>query len=245
MFRKDIELFSSEEQYKRCMGQDPPEDHRSPPKPPFGGPPPFGYVPPFPGAHSRPPIPMGKESFQEIRDYMLLLIISEHSEGITGYQLQEKYHFPRGTVLRTLQDLEEKGYLETKEEIIEGRSNKFYLITIEGKKFLETLKLKWVTIFGRLADINPGSGMKHMLDSKIEEFETIEEATDFFRSFKFWSKEMLKNIEKRIEKFKIATVCLDEIIKKLEISSSLDREKIREMVREAVKQIKEENLDEK
>ncbi|MFX1276661.1 MAG: helix-turn-helix transcriptional regulator [Promethearchaeota archaeon] len=245
MFRKDLEFFRSEENCKRFMGQNPPDHHRSPPPPHFGGPPPLGHVPPFPGIHPRAPIPMGKDSFQEIRDYMLLLIISEHSEGTTGYQLQEKYHFPRGTLLRTLQDLEEKGYLQTKEEIIDGRPNKFYLITNEGKKFLEELKLKWATIFGRLAEINPESGMKYMLESKIEEFETIEDADDFFRGFRFWSKGMLKNIENRVKKFKIATARIDEIIKEIGNMETLNKKKLRELVRETARRIGEENLNKK
>lgn len=244
MFRKDIESFRLEENCKRFMGQNPPEHNNPPPAPPFGRPPPFGHIPPFPGVHPRAPIPMGKESFQEIRDYLLLLIISEHSEGITGYQLKEKYHFPRGTLLRTLQDLEEKGYLQTKEEIIDGRPNKFYLITIEGKKYLEKLKLKWATIFGRLAEINPENGMKYMLYSKIEEFETTEDAHDFFSGFRFWSKEMLKNIENRIEKFKIGTTCIDEIIKEIDNMKILNKEKLREMVRETAKRIGKEKFNE-
>ncbi|MFX1477439.1 MAG: hypothetical protein ACFFCI_04855 [Promethearchaeota archaeon] len=226
------------------MSQNPPEDHKSPSPPPYGGLPPFGHIPHFPGVHPRAPIPMGKESFQEIRDYMLLLIISEHSEGITGYQLQEKYHFPRGTLVRSLQDLEEKGYLQTKEEIIDGRPNKFYLITIEGKKVLEELKLKWATIFGRLAEINPENGMKYMLYSKIEEFETLEDAHDFFSSFRFWSKGMLKNIEKRIEKFKIGTARIDEIIKEIEKMETLNKEKLREMIKETARRIGKENFNE-
>jgi len=238
MFRKDLGFFRLEENCRRMMGPKPPEHYGSPYPPPFGGRPPFGRIPHFPGIHPRAPIPMDKDSFQEIRDYMLLLIISEHSEGITGYQLQEKYQFPRGTILRTLQTLEDKGYLHTKEEIIDGRPNKFYIITIEGKKFLEKLKLKWATIFGRLAEINPEHDVKYMLYSKIEEFETIEDAHDFFSSFRLWSKGMLKNFEKRIEKFKIGTARTDEIIKEIDKMETLNKEKLREMVREIARRVR-------
>jgi len=243
MFRRNIDQFRFENGPHRFNGQGPTEPHGHPPPLPFGGPPHFGSIPPFPGPHPRPPIPMGRESFQEIRDYMLLLIIAEYKEGITGYQLQEKYNFPRGTLIRTLQDLEEKGYLETREEIIEGRANKFYLITEEGKKFLEELKLKWASIFGMLAEINPGKGLKHMLDTKIEEFESLEDAVDFFRGIRSWSKGMLKNIERKIEKFKKSNANLNEIINELEKMDTLDKNKIRKMVMDGIKQLEEEKFD--
>jgi DNA-binding PadR family transcriptional regulator len=226
----------------RFMDQRTPEHNNSPSPPSFQVPPPFGQVPPFPMGHSRPPVPIGRESFQEIRDYMLLLIISEQSKGITGYQLQEKYHLPRGTLVRTLLDLEERGYLYTNEEIVDGRPNKFYLITSKGRKFLEDLKLKWATIFGTLAEINPDKGMEHMLKRKIREFESIGDAKDFFKSLRDWQKEMLVIIEKRTEKFKTATDRLEVIISEIDKMESLDRKKIKEMVDETAKRIKDVNL---
>ncbi|MEJ2252507.1 MAG: PadR family transcriptional regulator [Candidatus Lokiarchaeota archaeon] len=229
----------------RSMDQRTPEDNKSPSPPSFPVPPPFGQVPPFPIGNSRPPVPIGRESFQEIRDYMLLLIISEQLKGITGYQLQEKYHLPRGTLVRTLLDLEERGYLYTNEEIIDGRPNKFYLITIKGRKFLEDLKLKWATIFGTLAEINPEKDMEHMLKRKIREFESIGDAKDFFKSLRDWQKDMLVIIEKRTEMFKTATDRLDLIISEIDKMDSLSRKKIREMVDETAKHIKEVDLKRK
>ncbi|MFX1240690.1 MAG: PadR family transcriptional regulator [Promethearchaeota archaeon] len=227
------------------MNQNPPEHNRPPSPPPFQIPPPFGNLPPFPLGQTKPTLPIGRESYQEIRDYLLLLIISEHSEGITGYQLQEKYHLPRGIIVRTLQELEERGYLHSNEEIIEGRPNKFYFITIEGRKFLEDLKLKWATIFGTLAEINPDKGMEHMLKRNIKEFESIEDARDFFISLRDWQKEMLIVIEKRTEKFKTATNRLDVIISEINKMESLNRKKIQEMVDETAKRIKEVKLKRK
>lgn len=227
------------------MNQNPPEHNRPPSPPPFQIPPPFGNLPPFPLGQTKPTLPIGRESYQEIRDYLLLLIISEHSEGITGYQLQEKYHLTRGIIVRTLQELEERGYLHSNEEIIEGRPNKFYFITIEGRKFLEDLKLKWATIFGTLAEINPDKGMEHMLKRNIKEFESIEDARDFFISLRDWQKEMLIVIEKRTEKFKTATNRLDVIISEINKMESLNRKKIQEMVDETAKRIKEVKLKRK
>ncbi|MFX1366966.1 MAG: hypothetical protein ACFFCE_20105 [Promethearchaeota archaeon] len=108
MFKRDIDHFKYNNIQYRFMGQGPPEHIDSPIPPPFRGLPLFDLKPTFAQRHLRPPLPIGREAFQEIRDFILLLIISEDPNGITGYQLQEKYNFPRGSLIRTLQDLEEK-----------------------------------------------------------------------------------------------------------------------------------------
>ena len=237
MFRRNIDHFRFSEDFQKFKGENP-HEHRGPPHPPpFGGIPPFGPMPPFQGPHFKFPIPMGREFFQEIRDYMILLIISEHPDGITGYQLQEKYNFPRGTLIKALQDLEIKGYLDTKEEIIDGRANKFYMVTDKGKKFLDELKLKWANIFGKMAEINPPEGLKTMVFAKIDEFESIDEAIDFFRGIRSWMKRMLKHIESRIAKFKRSKEDLDEIINEIEKMDHLDREKIKEMINESIEKM--------
>ncbi|MFX1321715.1 MAG: PadR family transcriptional regulator, partial [Promethearchaeota archaeon] len=177
MFNRDRDQFRSEYEKHRFMGQGPPEHYGHPHSPPHGGPPPLGGVmPPFFHSYFKFPLPFGKELFQEIRDYLVLLIISDHPNGITGYQLQEKYKFPRGTLIRTLQDLEVRKHLETKEEIIDGRANKFYLITELGNSYLEELKLKWANIFGMMSEINPPMGLKMMIFEKIKEFESKDDA---------------------------------------------------------------------
>jgi len=240
MFNRDIDQFRFENGPHRLMGQGPPEHHRHPHSPPHGGPPPFGLRPPFLPPFFKFPLPFGKELFQEIRDYLVLLIISEYPDGITGYQLQEKYKFPRGTLIRTLQDLEVRKYLETREEIIDGRANKFYMITELGNSFLEELKLKWANIFGMMGEINPPEGLKLMIFEKIKEFESKDDAVDFFRGLRSWMKSMLQRIEERIDKFKRSKDDLDELIKEIEKMDSLNKYKIRELVNESVERFEEE-----
>ncbi|MFX1573216.1 MAG: PadR family transcriptional regulator [Promethearchaeota archaeon] len=240
MFKRDIDHFRYGDSIQKFKGENPHEYHGPPYPPPFGGFPPFGPITPFQGAHFKFPLLMGREFFQEIRDYMILLIISEHPEGITGYKLTEKYNFPRGTLIKTLQDLVDRGYLETKEEIIEGRVNKFYTITDEGRKFLEELKLKWANIFGKMAEINPPEGLKTMIFSKINEFESLDDAVDFFRGMRSWMKGMIQRIESRIEKFKRSKVDLDKLIQDIDKMDYLDKEKIKEMVNESIKKMEEE-----
>ena len=216
------------------MGQGPPEHHGHPPRPPFGGFPPFGSFPPFPKGHFKPPLPIGRESFQEIRDFIILLIISEYPNGITGYQLQDKYNFPRGTLIRTLQELEEKNYLKSNEEIIEGRANKFYVITEHGRKFLDELKLRWANLFSIMSEISPSKGLRLILLEKIEEFETKDDAIDFFRGIRSWMKGMHHRIEKKIENFKKSRADLDKIIEEIDNMDTLNKDKIIEMVDKSI-----------
>lgn len=235
MFKRDIDQFRFENRPHRFMGQGPPEHHGPPHQPPFGGLHPFGSFPPFPKGPFKPPLPIGRESFQEIRDFIVLIIISEYPNGITGYQLQDKYNFPRGTLIRTLQELEDKKYLNSKEEIIEGRANKFYIITDEGKKFLEELKLKWANLFSMMSEITPSKGLRLFLIEKIKEFESKDDAIDFFRGLRSWMKGMLQRIERKIETFKGSKADLDRMIAEIEKMDTLSKDKIIEMVEESIR----------
>ncbi|MFX1309842.1 MAG: helix-turn-helix transcriptional regulator [Promethearchaeota archaeon] len=235
MFKRDKDQFRFENKPHSFMGQGPPEHHEPPHQPPFGGFPPFGSFPRFPRGSFKPPMPVGRESFQEIRDFIILLIISEYPDGITGYQLQDKYNFPRGTLIRTLQELEDKNYLKSEEEIVEGRANKFFKITELGRKFLDELKLKWANLFSMMSEISPSKGLRLVLLEKIKEFELKDDAIDFFRGIRSWMKGMLQSIERKIENFKQSKADLDKIIEEIEKMDSLNKDKIIEMVDESIK----------
>lgn len=239
MFKRDIDQFRSENELYRFMGQGPPEHHGSPPHPPFNGFPPFGMFPPFSKSPFKPLLPIGRGSFQEIRDFIVLLIITEYPNGITGYQLQDEYNFPRGTLIRTLQELEDKQYLKSKEEIVEGRANKFFIITELGRKFLEELKLKWANLFSIMSEITPSKGLRLVLLEKIKEFEMKDDAIDFFRGLRSWMKGMLQRIESKIKNFKESKTDLDRIIKEIEKMDSLNKDRIVEMVEESIKKREE------
>ena len=120
--------------YQGHPGPDgPPPTHG--PKLPFGPPPFFGHLP-----HFKPPLPMTFEGFKEMRYMMILMILVDTPEGITGYQIQKQYNFPRGNLLRTLDDLVEMNHVKTSESVIDGRAHKFFIVTDKGKQFLEELK---------------------------------------------------------------------------------------------------------
>jgi len=240
MFKRDIDQFRFDNREHIFMGQGPPEGDEPPHHPPFGKFPPFGLFAPFPKQPFRPPTPIGKEAFQEIRDFIVLMIISEYPNGITGTQLQDKYNFPRGTMIRTLQELEDKKFLISKEELVEGRPNKFFFITELGRKYLEQLKLKWGNVFSMMSEITPSKGLRMFLLEKIEDFEDKDDAIDFFRGLRSWMKGMLKQIEKRIKNLKGSEVDLNRIIEEIEKMDSLNKDRIIEMVEESIKK-REEN----
>ncbi|MFW9971954.1 MAG: PadR family transcriptional regulator [Candidatus Odinarchaeota archaeon] len=235
MFERDINQFKLDLEIKELMGQGPPEREKPLHHPPFGNFLPFGLFPPFPRDPFRSPLPVGRESFQEIRDFIILLIISEYPNGITGYQLQEKYNFPRGTLIRTLQELEDKKFITSKEEIVDGRPNKFFTIAELGKKYLEGLKLKWANLFSLMSEITPSKGLRLILLEKIKEFESKDDASDFFRGLRSWMKGMVQRIQRKIENFKASKVDLDKIIEEIDKMDVLNKEKIIEMVEMSIK----------
>ncbi len=84
-----------------------------------------------------------KKTYHEVRNMIFLLTINGEKEGITGYQLQDIYDFPRGNILRGLAKLEELGAIEAKEEVVNGRTQKKYIITEQGKEYLKKLASEW------------------------------------------------------------------------------------------------------
>ena len=131
MFNRDIDQFRFPEDHPKNVAPGPHTPFDYPPRPPHGRPPPFG--PPH------PPPPFSREAVQDIKTLIILTIISEYQDGITGYQLQEKFSFPRGTLLRNLNFLEVNSYVKIKEGIVKGRAQKLYTISQLGRDYLEHL----------------------------------------------------------------------------------------------------------
>jgi DNA-binding PadR family transcriptional regulator len=131
--------------------------------------------------------------------------------------------------------LEEKQYLGVKEEIIDGRANKFYMLTELGRTFLEELKLKWANLFNAMSEFNPSEGLEMLLINRIEGLNSKEDAIDFFRGIRSWNKNMLQHIEERIEKLKSSKVDLDNIISEIEEMDDFNKQQIKEAVAKLIK----------
>jgi DNA-binding PadR family transcriptional regulator len=129
----------------------------------------------------------------------------------------------------------DKGYIQSKEEIIEGRANKFFFITELGRKYLEELKLKWANVFSIMSEFRPSKGLRMILIENINEFKNKDDAIDFFRGLRSWMKGMLKRIQSRINNFKQTQGELNRIIEEIEKMDDLNKEKIIQMVEESIK----------
>lgn len=243
MFNRDIDDFKSPEAFNKYIapgphGQPPPSGPHPPPFMPFPAPP---FVPP-------PPLIIDRDAFQDIRNFILLMIISEYPNGVTGYQLSEKHNFPRGTLLRTLQDFENEGYVESREEVIEGRENKFYTITKAGKTFLNNLRSKWATQFANLSAMAPPEtsllyeGARVFLIDKINSFKSKEDALDFYRGIRFWIKSMLSIIEKRKLSLDMIKSEVDKTIEDIQQMKTLNIEELKKKIEEVMQKIQKEGV---
>jgi len=238
-FNKDNMLFFNEHRHFQKRPPHGPYYYPHHHTPPFGLPHPLRH-PPF-----GPPLPMTLKSFKEIKHFIVLMIISDIPEGITGYQLQEKYHFPRGTILKVLNELETMGYLEYRETVIKGRAQKFYVISDKGKQYFEELKEKWANHFALMSDMAPPekfsnpffrkAPLKRMLRN-INKCESKEDALDNFRGIRSNLKFHLTKIEKRRKNLEYSKNNLDEIISKIEQMTEFDKPTIKKMLQEKQKE---------
>ena len=227
----------------------PPHGSYPPPHPP---PPPFGHPLPLRHPPFGPPLPMTLESFKEIKHFIILMIISDKPKGITGYQLQEKYHFPRGTILKILNELETMGYLEYRETVIKGRAQKFYIISNRGKQYFEELKEKWANHFALMSDMAPPEKfsnpffrkepLKRMIRN-INKCESKEDALDYFRGIRSNLKFHLTKIEKKRKNLEYSKNNLDEIIRKIEQMKEFDKATIKKMLQEKQKEFHKNSIN--
>lgn len=195
---------------------------------------------------------MNREAFGSIRELVILTIISEYKEGVTGYQLQETYDFPRGTLVRTLSGFEEDGCLSSSEEIIEGRTNRFYKITNKGKQKLESLKKEWAGQFAMMSEMVPPEkyartfykeGMKHFLKDRIEELSSIEDAEDFFKGVRSKIKSMLSRLQLKQKNLNVVKEEVSMIIEKINQMEELDKEELKDLLQLTFKKINHEQVE--
>lgn len=194
-----------------------------------------------------PPVPISREDFKEIKHFFILSIIIDKEEGINGYQLQERYKIPRGIMIRNLEKLEREGYLNVKETNIEGREQKIYFISENGKQYLEQLKEKWANEFAMMSDMAPPELYNHPFTRRpqrkkiirfIERCESKEDALDYFRGMRLKLKLSIKRLSSRIEHITEIKEELDSIISNIEKMETLDKEKLKDLVKDVKNNIR-------
>ncbi len=209
-----------------------------------------GPLPPFPPPPPGRPLPVNRKAFHEIRNFIILTIISENPNGITGYHLQERYNFPRGTLLRSLQDFEDKRFVEVHEEIIQGRLNKFYTINERGKKYLEKLKRKWANLFAMMSEKANPEQCEHpfarewfrlMMIENIDSLTTKTEGERFFNKIKDGINVMIDRFSSRIEKLEQFRKEIDLILTNIQQMEEFDRRKLKDDLDDSFRKINEKN----
>lgn len=101
-----------------------------------------------------PTMPFKVSMFKEMKDLIFLWAIEE-GEGITGYKIETIFNIPHSNVVSVLKKLKEKKFVKTSETIINGRAQKHYTITEEGKEYLRKLRENWAERVSFLNDIVP------------------------------------------------------------------------------------------
>jgi DNA-binding PadR family transcriptional regulator len=241
-------------------------DHRPPPPEhdsccgshsrfsPHHHPPPFhhfhGGYPPSDGEGPRFPFPpfdfrgsmgprmmMSKDFFRELRYFFVLSILSEIPDGITGYRLQETYQFPRGNIVRLLEELATQNYLTTEDTTIDGRAQKIFKISETGKKYLSDLKRKWAEFFTNMSDhcCEPGGPcypeepqMEFL--RKLEEFDNKDDALDLVRGIRSGIKRQWERIDQRVQRVQKIKNRLDALISFIEKMDPYDPKAVKQFL---------------
>lgn len=227
------------------------QPHVPPPRVPYGrrsygSRHPYRHFPPL-----MPPIPISREDFKEIKHFFILSIIIDKKEGINGYQLQEQYQIPRGSMIRSLEELEKGEYLEVKETTIEGRDQKIYFISEKGKEYLEQLKEKWANEFAMMSDMAPPEEYAHPFARSphrkkiirfIEQCESKEDALDYFRGMRSKLKFSLDRLTSRIQNITQIKEELNSVIKSIEKMDKLDKNELKDLLKNIENKIRKERI---
>ncbi|MHA1311492.1 MAG: helix-turn-helix transcriptional regulator [Candidatus Helarchaeota archaeon] len=193
--------------------------------------------------HIFPPIPFRYEGFKEIKQLFILWILKDQKNGISGSFLYNKYNIPRTNLLRILDELEKKGYVKSKNKVINGKATKLYIITDEGKSYLELLREKWAEKFTFMGLIAPLERFQHPFRIKrqidkllkdIDLLKTKEDALDYFRGLRLYFKEVQERINKRLENVTPIIENINDIIKKLESMTNYTPENLKSIIKNYV-----------
>lgn len=179
--------------------------------------------------------------------FFLLMILSDNQDkGITGYQLNVKYKFPRTSANRLIERLIEldQVFASTTEEL--GRTQVLYKLTKIGKEHLEHLKETWDGRFAEMTELAPldrlADPFKHERDfekliSHVQELETKGDAVVFVKGF-------IQNVRRDVLRQENNLDILNRIIKELDKlltaivkQKTLSKEEINILLRQIQKRI--------
>lgn len=178
------------------------------------------------------------------------MIIQDAPDGLTGYQLQEKYSIARGNLIRALDELEAKEYLTTRETVENGRNQKYYTITDKGKAYVDQLKEDWANRFAMLSEIAPPDihgnpflreGPNRRMMKDIDRFTSKEDAIDYFHGIRSMLKSFLLRAQERVKRTENAKTTIDSIIEKIDQMEEFNLDEIKAMIKQATQDIREKS----
>lgn len=193
-------------------------------------------------------MPITIEAFNELKHFFVLTILAEYPSGITGYRLQQRFNFPRGSMLRVLDDLVEQGHASTQETVEDGRNQKLFTLSEAGKEHLERLKEKWAVQLAMLSEIAPPDKYanpfsRHRIEEgisrRIDRCKDKEQAIDVLRGYRSFVKEMLDRHERRVKKFGATLDTLNTIIDAIEAMPVFDKDKAMAIIDQQIEAFKE------
>ncbi|MHA1338863.1 MAG: hypothetical protein ACTSRZ_08135 [Promethearchaeota archaeon] len=211
------------------------------PPPSSSGFPPGPHLPPhLPPPPPPPPFPFDPETFRELKTFFLFLILSNNLEGITTYQLEKSYGFPRTSSIRLLKKLIDNNYVVETTPPNADRKQKYYKLTGEGIKYFKNLKEKWVKRLIKLLEF-PQINLEHSKgDIKLNVQQLIDnlniysdrtDIEDYLRSIRLKLKTEISLIEQQLGKLKDTKSKLDDVIIKIGSATELNDEKIQDILK--------------
>jgi DNA-binding PadR family transcriptional regulator len=200
----------------------------------------------FPGA---PPF----SEFEKFRQLVLLWSVEQASvdgKGITGYELKTLFNVPQTTIYRALGELETKGLVRSEESVVEGRNQKRYLLTDEGKVALGELKKsvagKITFLFEMLAPDMALPGQGHLVDHFVAMFKnrmkaagSKEEALAILDTFKEMYTQQEAMMQKAHDMMKRYYDKFLQFRKKVEKMEEYDPDVLVELIEKEIQQINE------
>jgi DNA-binding PadR family transcriptional regulator len=203
-----------------------------------------GPFPPFPPrefSHFYGPLPFTIDDFKDIKLYIVFILLEHNPKGITGYEIQEKYKFPRGSLMRLLDHLESNGHVKVEESVDKGRNKKLYIMTDKGRNYFNNLKQRWAHQFSVMSDFAPPErfnnplihprSQKHIFQI-LENYEGKEDILDYFRGMRSRLKGRLMHLMSRVEDTEKIKLELDSLIMKIEEMDSPSVDEIKNLLNE-------------
>ena len=198
------------------------------------------------------PIPLDPETLQEFKVFFLLVILSDNQDkGITGYQLNSKYKFPRTSVNRLIEKLVETNQVVTSTTEESGRTQILYKLTSKGKEYLEQLKERWGEIFAEMTELAPldrlANPFKHDRDfeeliSHVHELKTKEDAEYFVKGFIHNVRNGISRLENDLNLLNKIISDLENIQKAIVKQKTFDKEEIKNLLSQIKRDIEADIL---